>query len=93
MDADGGHISEYASKTRYPKLKDTGEVEDFADSFMMYVATDSAQEDKVKPLRDLRKNSFTKLDEVFEELAARQASGRLGNLKRRIFKSSGALAA
>ncbi len=91
MQADGNAISEYASKTRYPKQNDNGEIEDFADAVMMYLATDGAKSDQARALRDFCKNRFQKLDKIFTDLLARQSLGKLASLKRKISKPAGSL--
>lgn len=91
MQADGNDVSEYAAKTRYPKQNDTGEIEDFADTVMMYLATDGAKSDQARALRDFCKNRFQKLDEILTDLLAQQSSGRLASLKRKISKPAGSL--
>ena len=91
MDADGNSVSEYSAKTRYPDKGDHGEIEDLADTIMMYLATDGAKTPATKTLRDFCQNRFKKLDEVFEDLAKRQSDGIIGGLTRRISRPSGPL--
>ncbi|MBI4135860.1 hypothetical protein HY477_03950 [Candidatus Uhrbacteria bacterium] len=91
MEADKNSVSEYSAKTRYPRKGDQGEIEDFADTVMMYLATDGAKTPATKTLRDFCQNRFQKLDEVFEDLASRQGSGIIGDLTRRLSKPSGPL--
>jgi len=91
MQADGNSVSEYSSKARYPDKGDHGEIEDFADSVMLYLATDGAKTPATKTLRDFCQNRFQKLDEVFEDLLERQKGGVVGGLKRRVLKSPGVL--
>ena len=91
MDADGNSVSEYSAKTRYPNKGDHGEIEDFADTVMLYLATDGAKTPATQTLRDFCQNRFQKLDEVFEDLAKRQSDGIIGGLTRRLSKPSGSL--
>lgn len=91
MLADGNSVSEYAAKTRYPKLKDAGEVEDFADSVMMYLATDGAKTTQTQPLRTFCDNRFELLDQVFQDLSARQRENTVSRLAGRISRQPGAL--
>ncbi len=91
MREDGNEVSKYAAKTRYPKQNDNGEIEDFAEAVMMYLATDGAKEGRARVLRDFCKSRFQKLDEVFAELLVRQNSSRLDALKRRLLKPIGSL--
>lgn len=93
MSADGNSVSEYADKTRYPRKsekdeEDTGEIEDFAESVMMYLGTDGAKGDKTRALRDFCRNRFQKLDEVFEDLSKRQNASFI---RKRVFKQPNSL--
>ncbi len=88
MEADGNQVSEYAAKTRYPKQNDNGEIEDFADSVMMYLATDGSKSDKAQALRDFCRHRFEKLDQVFAELLSQQNLGTMASLKRKISKQT-----
>lgn len=85
MDADGNSVSEYSAKTRYPKREDHGEIEDFAETVKLYLSTDGAKTDATQRLRKFCENRFAKLDEVFDDLAARQKSSALGRLRKRVF--------
>lgn len=80
MTADGYSVSEYADKKKYPERGDDGEIEDIADSVMMYLATDGAKRDQARPLRDFCSNRFAKLDNIFEELQRRQGGGVFSRL-------------
>ncbi len=85
MDANSNEISEYASKTKYPKMRgskeeDRGEVEDIADSFRLYFATDGAKVAQVQPLREFVSPRFEKLDEVMQDLAERQRRGAVSKV-------------
>ena len=91
MAADGNSVSEYAAKTRYPKKGDQGEIEDLADTVMMYLATDGAKTDATKILREFCRNRFQKLDEVFEDLAGRRSKGIVGSIRRHLLGTSGSL--
>ncbi len=91
MQLDGNQVSEYASKTRYSNLSDNGEIEDFADSVMMYLSTDGAKTSKTESLRNFCKNRFKKLDEIFAELSTRQKSSVVANLARSLSTSEKSL--
>lgn len=88
MDTNGNDISEYAVKTKYPRVhgtkeEDHGEVEDIAESFRLYFATDGAKVSQALPLREFVRPRFEKLDEVMEDLAERQRRGKVSKVLNR----------
>lgn len=91
MDADGNAVSEYAERTKYPKDGDTGEIEDFADAVMMYLATDGAKRSEVLQLRSACGNRFRKIDEVLDDLADRQRLSMIARLAKGFLGSSSVL--
>jgi len=85
MADDATPISEYASKTKYPNKGDNGEIEDSAESFMIYVSADGASDSNTSRLREMASNRFRILDEVFQVLAQRQVESIITTLRRQIF--------
>jgi len=78
MRSSGKLVSQYAEKKRYPQQNDRdGEVEDIADSGKMYFATDGANTDKTRQLREFVAPRFEKLDGVMGQLKKRQNMNRV----------------
>lgn len=93
MRANGNTVSEYAEKTRYPKKKgepeeDEGAIEDIADSFRLYFASDGAKSEKASALREFVRPRFEKLDEVMEDLSV---LAKTGALRKKLFKPKNVL--
>ena len=91
MTADGNNVSEYSVRTKYPKLHDAGETEDFADSVMMYLATDGAKTTQTRTLRDFCNRRFQILDQIFQDLSARQNDSAVSKLAGRVLRQLSAL--
>jgi hypothetical protein len=85
MDESNNDVSAYAAKTRYNKRQknddqDRGEIEDIAESFRLYFATDGAKTTRTQPLREFCSPRFEKLDEVMEDLSSMQRKGAITKL-------------
>lgn len=93
MEASGNSVSEYASKTRYSRRKgskedDHGEVEDIAETFRFYFATDGAKVLQAQPLREFVRPRFEELDEAMDYLGNRKNDSLL---RKHIFKPTNPL--
>lgn len=91
MRMDGNQVSEYAEKTKYKKLGDDGEVEDFAETAKLYFATDGAKRGKAEQLRGMISSRFEKFDAIMADLRERRKSGLAGTIKRAVTRSGGSL--
>lgn len=88
MQADRNSVSEYAANKRYPKQNDNGEIEDIADSIMLYLAADGAKNADTFELKNFCSNRFRILDSIFDELSQQQMGGIIDAIRRKISKTS-----